>query len=172
MRRPWRRLLAAAAISWLAASVACSPDTPSPPPPPPDAGAGAEPAPDAPPDLPAPPPGPALEPKPDARFSGKEQPPAGLPDDVPLYAPATPLGSMASPSRGTIVNLQTSDASAAVFDWYRDELGQRGWILDKQTAAGTQHLLTATKQGRKVSILIRSLVQGSTMILITVSQES
>lgn len=170
MRRSRSRRLAAVAILSLATCVACGPESP-PPPPGPAAEAPADS--EAAPELPPAPAGPALEaPQPDAKISGPEQPPSGLSDDVPLYEPATPRGSMASPTRGTVIHLETADAGDAVFEWYRDQLEQRGWRLDRQDAAGTQHLLTATKDGRKLTVMIRSLVQGSTTVLITVAQES
>lgn len=80
--------------------------------------------------------------------------PSGLPEDLPLYAGAVAISSMSSPASGTIVNLRSSDAPDAIFEWYRAELARRGWFVAKQDGAGAQHLVIAHKGGRKASLLI------------------
>jgi hypothetical protein len=140
---------------------------PPPPIPPPPAEAAAPPAPPEPPVPPVASPAQAPEgPKVESRYTGEQQPPVGLPDDVPLYAQATPISSMASPDRGTIVNLRSTDSAEQVFAWYRDELAKRGWTIATQSGAGAQHLLTATKDTRKASVLITT--GAATQILLTV----
>ena len=129
----------------------------------------------------APPPAPAPTSAPDAKdagtsYSGESQPPSGLPDDLPLYAQAVPVSSMSSPSGGTIVNLRSGDAPDPIFAWYRDELPKRGWTIEKQNVAADQHLVTAFKQGRKLTVVISSGGEtsggegsaGGTRILLTV----
>ncbi len=158
MRRPFRCRLSAGALAFLL--FLCWPPV----------GAAAQDAPPAPPQAPAPgPPSPAQAPeapKAESRFTGEQQAPVGLPDDVPLYAQSTPISSMASPDRGTIVNLRTADPPEQVFAWYRDELAKRGWKIETQSGAGAHHLLTATKDSRKASVLITT--GSATQILLTV----
>jgi len=121
---------------------------------------------------------------PDARATPAEPapgaasaPPTGLPDDLPLYAGAVPVSSMASPGKGTVVNLRSADAPELVFEWYRAELPKHGWTLDKQNGAGDQHLITARKDGRKASLLISArksadaAAPGETQVLLIVSEE-
>jgi hypothetical protein len=104
-------------------------------------------------------------------FSGPSEPPAGLSDDVPLFPDATTIGSMTSPTRGTIVNLNSPEPADAIFAWYLDELAKRGWRLDKQSTTTFSHLVTATKDARRATILIKTGPAG-TAILITVAQAS
>lgn len=167
MRRPGCRRIGATFVTGIL--LACRPESPPSPPAPVPVPATAEPEePLA--MVPAPPePAPAPVAAPDAFFSGPDQAPAGLPDDLPLYTGAVPISSMSSPSRGTIVNLRSIDASEPIFTWYRDELPRRGWLLDKQSGAGGQHLVTAHKDGRKATVLLRPGGEGGTQILLTVA---
>lgn len=105
--------------------------------------------------------------------TGDSQAPAGLPDDLPLYAHAIPISSMASQSGGTIVNLRSTDGAEQIFVWYRDELPKHGWVLEKQSGAGGQRLVIARKPGRKASVLISASGDppNATRILLTVLEE-
>lgn len=168
MHRPWRRRVG---VAWLAASLllgACraQDDDPGPLLPPPDAAqqqTEPEPVTEAP-MLP-----PVEIPEPDTAFSGPSEPPAGLSEDVPLFPDATTIGSMTSPTRGTIVNLSSSEPIDAIFAWYQQELPRRGWLLAKQNATAFSRLLTATQDARKATVLIKTGPSGTT-ILITVAQ--
>jgi hypothetical protein len=180
MRRPWRHAIGAALLTSLACGPASDPMPPPAPPPEPDVVAEptppptAEPAPDAPipeelpPDLQLPPRRDPNAPS-DTTFSGPDQPPVPLPDDVPVYATAQNIGSMSSPRTGTIVNLTSQDTPDQVASWYRDEFAKRGWQLDKQSATGMQHLVAALKDGRRATVLIRAGAVG-THILLTVAR--
>jgi hypothetical protein len=181
MRRPERPLIGAA----LLAALACGPSDPPPPPPPPvvadPAPADPEPAtapepaePEAvveaiPEDLRLPPRRDPAAPT-DTIFSGPDQPPVPLPDDVPIYAGAATVGSMSSPRTGTIVNLTSPDAPDAIAGWYRDELTRRGWKVDKESATGMQHLVAAFKEGQRATVLIKAGAVG-THILLTVARD-
>lgn len=168
MHRPWRRRAGALLLaSLLLGGCGAQDDDPGPLLPPPSE-AQSEPAPPAV-DPPAPPP--VEIPKPDMAFSGPSEPPAGLSEDVPLFPNATTIGSMTSPTRGTIVNLNSQEPADAIFAWYQAELAKRGWQIDKQSATTFSHLLTATRDTRKATVLIKRGPTG-TAILITVAQAS
>jgi hypothetical protein len=164
MRHPRRRPTAGAALLALLIVSGCGPESAPPLPPP---AAAEEQRPEYP-VAPEPPTRPEAPP-PDARYSGADQPPAGLADDLPLYAGAAPVSSMSSPSRGTIVDLRSNDAPAAIFAWYRDELPKRGWLLERESETGGHHLVTAIKEGRRATLLIKPGADG-TRILLTVAQ--
>ncbi len=54
--------------------------------------------------------------------------PDGFPDDMPLYPGATV--KVASESAGMIlVSLETADSSKQVWDYYKKELGDKGWQI-------------------------------------------
>lgn len=169
MHRPWqRRALAVFLTSLVLGGCQAQDDDPGPLlPPPTDVTAGTDPE-----EAAEPPPLPPVEiPKPDMAFSGPSEPPAGLSDDVPLFPNATTVGSMTSPTRGTIVNLSSEEPADAIFAWYQEELPRRGWQLDKQSATTFSQLLTATRDARKATVLIKR-GPGGTAILITVAQAS
>ena len=102
----------------------------------------------------------------DSAYSGESEQPE-LPADVPLYASATPVSSMSSPTRGTIVHLRSPDAGDLVSAWYGAELPARGWHLETQSGVANSHLVTAVKDGRKATVLITG-GPDETQILLTV----
>ena len=167
MHRPWRRRAGALLLaSLLLGGCGAQDDDPGPLLPPPRE---AQSEPEPPVEPPAPPP--VEIPKPDMAFSGPSEPPAGVSEDVPLFPNATTLGSMTSPTRGTIVNLSSAEPADAIFAWYQEELAKRGWLIDKQSATTFSHLVTATRDTRKATVLIKRGPAG-TAILITVAQAS
>ena len=167
MHRPWQRRAGAVLLAsvLLGACQARDDDAKFVPPPPSEAPSEPEPTTETPPLVPV------EIPKPDMAFSGPSEPPSGLSDDVPLFPDATTIGSMTSPTRGTIVNLNSPEPADAIFAWYLDELAKRGWTLDKQSTTTFSHLVTATKDARRATILIKTGPAG-TAILITVAQAS
>jgi hypothetical protein len=100
----------------------------------------------------------------DSAFAGESQQLA-LPPDVPIYPSALPLSSMASPTRGTIVNLRSQDGVDLVSAWYGKELPERGWLLENQSGAANSHLVTAVKQGRRATVLITGSPDGAQILL-------
>jgi hypothetical protein len=92
-------------------------------------------------------------------------PAAALPDDLPLYASAIPVSSMASQAGGTVVNLRSTDSPEQIFAWYRDEFPKRGWRVEQQDGASGRHLVTAVKDRRKASVLITGGESGTQILL-------
>jgi len=162
MQRP-RRLISCSTAAVALLAFGCNRESNAPPPAMPAAAAMRESAPAA--AVPAP----ATD-SGTADFSAAPDPSTPLASDVPLYGPARPISSMASPARGTIVNLRSDDAPEQVSAWYGTELAARGWELEKQSGAAGTHLVTARKGGRKATVLITSGAQG-TQILITVLED-
>jgi hypothetical protein len=169
MRRARSRLLCGATASVLVAvlAIGCGRES-DPPPVVPVAPLATEPAPDFVAEEPLPDastapaaPAPAVR---DSAYSGESQPPA-LPHDVPIYPSALPISSMASPTRGTIVNLRSQDGVDLVSAWYGKELPERGWLLETQSGAANSHLVTAVKQGRKATVLITGNPSGAQILL-------
>jgi len=105
-----------------------------------------------------------------ADYSGASAPPGKLASDVPLYGHALLISSMASPERGTIVNLRSDDAPERVSSWYGTELPARDWELETQRGVAGTYLVTARKSGRKATVLITGDSQA-TQILITVLED-
>ena len=109
-------------------------------------------------------------PKGESQYTGEDQAPAGLPEVLPLYAQAIPISSMASPERGTIVNLRSADPAEQIFGWYAGRDAEARLDVEKQSGAGVQHLVTALKGARKATVLITTGPNGS-QILLTVLEE-
>lgn len=100
----------------------------------------------------------------DSAYSGEAEAPE-LPTDVPLYAAATPISSMSSPTRGTIAHLRSADPVDRVSAWYGEELSARGWRLETQAGATNSRLVTALKDERKATVLITAGPDGTEIIL-------
>lgn len=168
MRRARKGLLRRAATPVLVALLAlgCGRESSAPPPVVPEPELAAEPAPPAIGEDPIPdaPVARAAPPARDSAFSGESQPPV-LPQDVPIYPSALPISSMASPTRGTIVNLRSRDGVDLVSAWYGKELPERGWLLESQNGAANSHMLTAVKQQRRATVLITGTADGAQILL-------
>jgi hypothetical protein len=105
----------------------------------------------------------------DAAYSGEAETPE-LPPDVPVYEPASPISSMSSPTRGTIVHLRSEDAVDRVAAWYATELPALGWRLESENGAADSKLVTAVKSARKATVLITGGSDG-TQILLTILEQ-
>lgn len=102
---------------------------------------------------------------------GREgQLPTGFPDDVPLYANARPLSSMATAEHGTAVSLHSSDPADAVFAWYREHYAQQGWTIEHESQSGGRSTVVARKGNRVSSVVIQG-VQGTTQVLLMVAED-
>jgi hypothetical protein len=105
----------------------------------------------------------------DSSYSREAETPE-LPPDVPVYAPASPISSMSSPTRGTIVHLRSEDAVDRVAAWYATELPALGWRLESENGAADSKLVTAVKSARKATVLITGGSDG-TQILLTILEQ-
>lgn len=106
----------------------------------------------------------------EAEFAKAGQLPSNFPDDVPVYANAEPLSSMASPQRGTVVNLRSTDPPADMFRWYRDRYEAAGWEIETAKEERSRSTLVARK-GNRVSSVVLTSIPGATQALVQVSEE-
>jgi hypothetical protein len=106
----------------------------------------------------------------EAEYGKADQLPSDFPDDVPLYANARPLSSMASRDHGTVVNLRSADPPAAVYAWYREHYAAQGWEIEQAREDRARSTLVARKGNRVSSIVITS-VPGATQALLLVAED-
>jgi hypothetical protein len=106
----------------------------------------------------------------EAEYGREGHLPAGFPDDVPLYAPARPLSSMASAEHGTVVNLRSGDPADAVFGWYREHYAERGWTIEHESQSPARSTVVARKGNRVSSVVIQG-VPGATQVLLVVAED-
>ncbi|HSJ99518.1 MAG TPA: hypothetical protein VLC53_20745 [Myxococcota bacterium] len=106
----------------------------------------------------------------EAEYGKADQLPSDFPDDVPLYANARPLASMASPSHGTVVNLRSADTPAQVFAWYQEHYAAQGWEIEQAREEHARSTLVARKGNRVSSVVIMG-VPGATQALLSVAED-
>jgi hypothetical protein len=106
----------------------------------------------------------------EAEYGREGQLPRDFPEDVPLYGNAKPLSSVATPEHGTVVNLRSSDAPEALFDWYRSRYVEQGWEIEHEKAERGRSTVVARKGNRVSSVVIMG-VPGTTQALLTVAED-
>jgi hypothetical protein len=106
----------------------------------------------------------------EAEYGKAGQLPSDFPDDVPVYAGARPLSSLASPAHGTVVNLRSADPPEQLFAWYRDHYAQQGWTIEHADEARGRSTLVVRKGNRVSSVVIQG-VPGATQALLTVDED-
>jgi hypothetical protein len=80
--------------------------------------------------------------------------PPEFPKDVPIFPGSTPMASMSSPDEGMIVTFKSSDEQQAIFDFYQSSLVDAGWKILEDSVYTSQFSLDATKDSRKVSVIV------------------
>jgi hypothetical protein len=95
---------------------------------------------------------PAAIPDVGAEFPAPGQLPSNFPADVPTYPGATVQQSLAVPNHSMFVTFVTSASSEEVYEFYREQLQNRGWSISQ--AKDDEHYLTVNKEGRTTSIMI------------------
>ena len=88
--------------------------------------------------------------------AGAEIPPPGqlpsdFPADLPTYPGAVVQQSASIPIHGIFVGLVTTASSEEVYEYYREQLQNRGWNVSEP--GDGKHRLTASKEGRTASII-------------------
>jgi hypothetical protein len=78
--------------------------------------------------------------------------PSSFPSDVPTFPGARSTGSMALGDGPALVVFSTNASPADVFNFYREQLAQSGWSIDRE--APDQSQITASKGTRTASIRI------------------
>jgi hypothetical protein len=104
---------------------------------------------------------------------GEETAPAGnevLPPDVPSYPGASVVSSSNATEQGLIVAFQSKDAPEKVFEFYRQQLADRGWSVEGEMSSVDQRMLIAGKGDRKASVLVSGGEAGETQFTLTVTQ--
>jgi len=109
-----------------------------------------------------------------ASISGDAKLPDGFPTDVPVYQPSSVKAAVTDNSQGKenfLVNLETTDEKAKVFDWYKTELETQGWktlnTVDTAQGAGG---ITAEKGTSTLLVAIADGTSGTgTNITLTVT---
>jgi len=78
--------------------------------------------------------------------------PSSFPSDVPSFPGAQSTGSMALGDGPALVVFSTDASPADVYSFYREQLSQNGWRIDREAADQSQ--IMASKGGRTASIRI------------------
>jgi hypothetical protein len=97
--------------------------------------------------------------------------PAEFPKDVPIFPGSTPMASMSSPDEGMIVTFKSSDEQQAIFDFYQSSLVEGGWKILEDSVHTSQFSFDATKDSRKVSVVVAG-TQGDSRVSVIVTPEN
>ncbi len=97
--------------------------------------------------------------------------PAEFPKDVPIFPGSTPMASMSSPDEGMIVTFKSSEGQQAIFDFYQSSLVDGGWEILEDSVYTSQFSLDATKDNRKVSVVVAG-TQGDSRVSVIVTPEN
>jgi hypothetical protein len=97
--------------------------------------------------------------------------PADFPKDVPIFPGSTPMASMSSPDEGMIVTFKSSDEQQAIFDFYQSSLVEGGWKILEDSVHTSQFSFDATKDSRKVSVVVAG-TQGDSRVSVIVTPEN
>lgn len=105
-----------------------------------------------------------------ASIGDKVDLPENFPDDVPIFPGATPMAAMSSVDEGLIVTFKTTSDQQAVFDFYQSNLAQHGWTLLEDSVFDNPLSIDATKDQRKVSVIIAGTEGDSRVSVMVVPQ--
>lgn len=99
--------------------------------------------------------------------------PSDFPSDVPVYAGAKILGSVASAGAsegGYFVTMETSASLNDVIAWYRNEVKGKGWTVVTDANINGSLMLSATKDSRALSVTVTE-EDGKTAIGLAVANQ-
>lgn len=88
------------------------------------------------------------------------------PGDVPLYEGKSVMDMKAGSKNARVVALETPDPMPKIVDFYRSQLGSKGWKVESTMSTDQMTMYVATKDSRKMVVTISS--NGKT---VTISQE-
>ena len=64
------------------------------------------------------------------------------------------MATMSAPDEGMIVTFKSDAEQQNIFDFYQSNLEQGGWVIAEDTRFGGQLSFDATKDSRKVSVVV------------------
>jgi hypothetical protein len=96
--------------------------------------------------------------------------PGEFPADVPIYPGSTPMAFMSSPDEGIIVTFKSTEQQQDIFDFYREKLSDDGWNVVKNPELGSGLAFDATKEDRRVSVVVAG-TKGDSRISVIVTPD-
>lgn len=98
--------------------------------------------------------------------------PEGFPSDMPLYTPGKITGAAVSTENGAksfILAIDSPDAVADIFAWYKAQLPEKGWTVQNTTESDSGDLFMGEKGNQAFTVMIAaSSDEGATTISISV----
>lgn len=101
----------------------------------------------------------------DGSFSTSNTLPTSWPSDAPVYPGATIQYSGTSPTSGTAVIMQTTEASDIISTYYIEQAEQNGWTLENNAQVSGNSVLSFTKGSQSLSVLVTPTADGSTITM-------
>lgn len=101
----------------------------------------------------------------EGRFGPGAALPDDFPEDVPLPDDAEVVGVMTSRDEGAMVSLRSDVAVGPLRDALREAIAAKGWALEEDTQVMGQHLLTASKEGRSLTVQMMGTDEGTRIMV-------
>jgi hypothetical protein len=102
--------------------------------------------------------------------------PEGFPSDMPLYTPGkivTSAVSTENSAKSFVVTIDSPDAVADIFAWYKAQLPEKGWTVQNTTESDTGALFMGEKGAQAFTVMVAtSSAEGATTISISVAPAS
>ena len=80
--------------------------------------------------------------------------PQAFPNDIPRYPGAVEIGAVSAAGQGALATFRSSDSPEEIRAFYRHQLTQTGWRVDRETDFAGEHVLSTSKGNRTVSVAI------------------
>ena len=96
--------------------------------------------------------------------------PDDFPADVPIFSDARPMATMSAAGHGIFVSFKTDESQAAIYDFYKTQLAEKGWTIEAETSFGGQLKIEFAKDVRKTVVIV-SGTEGDTRVSVVVREE-
>lgn len=111
-----------------------------------------------------------------ASYGNDAQLPEGYPSDLPIYEPSNIVYAIKTDGKNFSVTAKTDDDPQKVRDYYKSELPNQGWELEREYSYTQGSSATYNKGDRSVTVSVTTpeytTTEGRTTINITLNQDN
>jgi hypothetical protein len=92
------------------------------------------------------------------------------PEDVPILPGGTLMATMAAEGHGSFINFKSEEPQEDIYNYYVEQLTEKGWTVDTNNTFRGQLSITSTKDVRKVVVNIAG-TEGDARVSIIITDE-
>jgi hypothetical protein len=96
-----------------------------------------------------------------AQMGGEIDVPEGFFDEVPLYPESVPISMMDVGEGMAMVTVETADVSQDVYEYYKAQLQDSGWVVENDITVFGGRILRAIRNGRRATLHIQEAEAGT-----------